>query len=270
MLKKLIQKLLDSRTTKAEAANASIPLYSETSQRVQETKKDDSFSAIAPYDCFVTVNAKGAQTSSSGQCGVGIKVNGINIDRSNMHFISGSVWFDRGAFIKKGDTVTASFVPWSENIDGTQFTVQFHKLIGGGKIYQKIFHSRRGLCLRIFLLSCWKNLSTPNVFGLQKRPCQQQLRAQSTSLQRSQATGLASRLPFPGIFVSVLSPQVCCLVMGFYGKVRMMTLPTIKDLLYLATRAAKLRICCRSTPRMRMCSSQRTWRIQCDLKGGAL
>lgn len=139
MLKKLIQKLLDSRTTKKEAANASIPLYSETSQRVQETKKDDSFSAIAPYDCFVTVNAKGAQTSSSGQCGVGIKVNGININRSNMHFISGSVWFDRGAFVKKGDTVTASFVPWSENIDGTQFTVQFHKLIGGVNILRKFY-----------------------------------------------------------------------------------------------------------------------------------
>lgn len=132
MLKKLIQKLLDSRTTKAEAANASIPLYSETSQYVQETKKDTSLSAIAPYDCFAIVNANGLQTSSSGQCGVGIKVNGININRSNMHFISGAVWFDRGAFVKKGDTVTASFDPWSENIDETQFTVRFHKLIGGG------------------------------------------------------------------------------------------------------------------------------------------
>lgn len=171
----------------------------------------------------------------------------------------------------KGDSILCTRpLPVSASEVTISVSTAVGQVIRGGKIYKKIFQSRRGLCLRSFLLSCWKNLSTPNVFGLQKRPCQQQLRAQSTSLQRSQATGLASRLRFPGIFVSVLSPQVCCLVMGFYGKVRMMTLPTIKDLLYLATRAAKLRICCRSTPRMRMCSSQRTWRIQCDLKGGAL
>lgn len=171
----------------------------------------------------------------------------------------------------QGDTILCtrpSIVPSSEVIIRVSTAVG-QVISSGGKIYRKIFHYRRCLCLKRFLLSCWKNLFIPNVFGLQKRPCQQQLRAQSTLLQRSQANGLASRLRFPGIFVFVLSPQVCFLVMGFYGKVRMMTPPTIKALRYLATRAAKLHTFCHSTLRMRMCSLQRTWRIQCDLKGGA-
>ncbi len=173
----------------------------------------------------------------------------------------------------QGDTILCtrpSIVPSSEVIIRVSTAVGQVISSGGGKIYRKIFHSRRCLCLKRFLLSCWKNLSTQNVFGLQKRLSQQQLRAQSTLLQRSQANGLVSLLRFPGIFVFVLSPQVCFLVMGFYGKVRMMTPPTIRALRYLATKAARLRICCRSTLRMRMCSSQRTWRIQCDLRGGAL
>lgn len=172
----------------------------------------------------------------------------------------------------KGDTIMcgrSAQVPVSEVIIRVSTAVGQVISSGGGNIYRKIFHSRRCLCLKRFLLSCWKNLSTQNVSGLQKHPFLQQLRAQSTLLQRSQANGLVSRLRFPGIFVFVLSPQVCFLVMGFYGKVRMMTPPTIRALRYLATRAAKLRICYRSILGMRMCSSQRTWRIQCDLKGGA-
>ena len=131
-LKSLIQRLLDSRTTAAEAANASIPLYSKTSQYVQGTKTEEDFSAVAPFDCFVTANVNSAQTSTSGLCSCGIKVNGANINRSNTYFPTGSVWFDRGAFVKKGDLVTVSFNPWSETMIGTQFTIFFHKLIGGG------------------------------------------------------------------------------------------------------------------------------------------
>lgn len=130
-LKSLIQRLLDSRTTRGQAANASIPVYSNTSQYVQETRTDEDYSAVAPYDCFVTANVNSAQTSSSGLCAVGIKVNGVNVNRSNMYFPSGSVWFDRGAFVRKGETVTVSFAPWSETKVGIQFTIFFHKLIGG-------------------------------------------------------------------------------------------------------------------------------------------
>lgn len=172
----------------------------------------------------------------------------------------------------KGDTIVCGrpvVVSASEVIIRVSTAVGQVISSGRGKIYRKIFHYRRCLCLKRFLLSCWKNLSTPNVSGLQKLRFLQQLRAQSTLLQRSQANGLASRLPFLDISVSDLSPQVCCSVTGFYGKVRMMTPPTIKALRYLATRAAKLHTFCHSTLRMRMCSLQRTWRIQCDLKGGA-
>lgn len=143
-LKSLIQRLLDSRTTPAQAANASIPLYSMTSQYAQETKTEEDFSAVAPFDCFVTANVNSDQTSTSGLCACGIKVNGVNINRSNTYFPTGSVWFDKGAFVKKGDLVTVSFNPWSETMIGTQFTIFFHKLIGGYNLFV-----RRALsCLR--------------------------------------------------------------------------------------------------------------------------
>lgn len=132
LIKSLIQWLLDSRTTPAQAANASIPLYSKTPQYVQETKTEEDYSAVAPFDCFVTANVNSAQTSTSRLCSYGIKVNGVNINRSNAYFPTGSVWFDKGAFVKKGDLITVSFNPWNETMIETQFTIFFHKLIGGG------------------------------------------------------------------------------------------------------------------------------------------
>lgn len=134
MLKRFIQRLLSTRTTRGEAANASIPLYSKTSQHVQETRTDSEFSAVAPYDCFVTANINGPQTSNTGNAAVGIRVNNVNVYRANTHFLTGSVWFDTGVLAKKGDTVTITFDPWSVTKVGAQFTIFFHKLIGGGII----------------------------------------------------------------------------------------------------------------------------------------
>ena len=270
-IKNLLKWLIDSRTTAAEAAHASMPsstttiIPSDSGKIISGEEYQVSF--VAPVTGYVyqsvgnTINLENCFSLITNQtAGISVQCNGFRKFANRVTLPC-----------SKGDTIMcgrSAQVPVSEVI--IKVSTSIGEALGGGKIYKKIFYSKRCLCLKRFLLSFWKNLFIQNVFGLQKRPCQQQLRAQSMSLQRSQATGLASRLPFPGIFVSVLSPQVCCLVMGFYGKVRMMTLPTIKDLRYLATRAAKLRICCRSTPRMRMCFSQRTWRIQCDLKGGAL
>ena len=132
MLKQLIQRLLDSRTTPSEAANASIPAYSKNTQTAQTTGTDKTFSAVAPYDCFVTANVNSAQQSSSGDCAIGLLINGVAVNLSNMKFLPGNVWFDRGAFARKGDVIEMRFDPWSENAIDTQFKLTFHKLIGGG------------------------------------------------------------------------------------------------------------------------------------------
>ena len=132
LLKSLIQRLLDSRTTPAEAANASIPAYSKNTQMAQATGTDKTFSAVAPYDCFVVANVNGLQQSSYGDCSIGLLINDVAVNLSNMKFLPGNVWFDRGAFAKKGDVIKLLFDPWSVNVVDTQFTLTFHKLIGGG------------------------------------------------------------------------------------------------------------------------------------------
>lgn len=132
LLKSLIQRLLDSRTTPSEAANALIPAYSKNTQTAQTTGTDKTFSAVAPYDCFVTANVNSAQQSSSGDCAIGLLINGVAVNLSNMKFLPGNVWFDRGAFARKGDVIEMRFDPWSENAIDTQFKLTFHKLIGGG------------------------------------------------------------------------------------------------------------------------------------------
>lgn len=149
LLKSLIQRLLDNRTTPAEAANASIPAYSKNTQMAQATGTDKTFSAVAPYDCFVVANVNGLQQSSYGDCSIGLLINDVAVNLSNMKFLPGNVWFDRGAFAKKGDVIKLLFDPWSVNVVDTQFTLTFHKLIGGG--YLRSFVSavcKRGqLCL---------------------------------------------------------------------------------------------------------------------------
>lgn len=175
----------------------------------------------------------------------------------------------------QGDTILCtrpSIVPASEVMIKVSTAIgQVISSEGGGKILKMFFHDRRVcVCLKRFLLSCWKNLSTQNVFGLQKRPFQRQLRAQSTSLQRSQVNGSASRPPFLGTFVSELGPRTCCSAMGTYGRAQIIMPLLIKATHCLATRAARSRIRYRSMPVRYTFSLPRTWQIQCDLKGGAL
>lgn len=264
-LKSLIQRLLDSRTTPAQAANASIPLYSKTSQHVQETKTEEDFSAVAPFDCFVTANVNSAQTSTSRLCSYGIKVNGVHISWTNTYFPTGSVWFDKGAFVKKGDLVTVSFNPWNVTTIETQFTIFFHKLIGGG--YNNLV--RRALsCLRALSNFSLKNSLLAEATGFPTNPIQL-FKRRISHLQR-QENGFLSSLLATGGSASKGLPRKFCLATGRFGRGAIQQRHLIKAFVFLSQKAGLWPTYYRQTPRAHMSSLFRVSAINSFQTGGAL
>lgn len=117
MLKQLIQRLLDSRTTPAQAAHSAMPSI-EGIQYVDNPEKTGNWvSLIAPFDGFIT--CKGVSTK--------ILIENSSSQWSGTSGITGKNYLGFTLPVQKG-----TLVSYQVDHDATQVFVHFSKLIGGG------------------------------------------------------------------------------------------------------------------------------------------
>lgn len=206
MLKQLIQRLLDSRTTPAEAIHADrINIYTES------TFNTDTF--VAPRDGFVRVWGKVQDGIAGTALGLNVSTNGGEQGVSRIAFTGSSS--DNSIVqtwpVQKGETIRIE----SFNLDIQLRT--FFDAIGGG--YKGIVR-RDLLCLRVLSNYLPRSSYRANLSGLVSRECRQlrrqlflqrwTLRGEFMSLQQ---TGtwffMAERLN-----VSCITRLVQALIMG--------------------------------------------------------
>lgn len=120
LIKKLIQRLLDSRTTPAQAAHSALR---NTSSSTSIFTGEQIY--IAPEDGFITVKGK---SEANGGSAIGISSNGE--DYFLRTFQSVKDWGQVvTAPVSKGETVYISLY------DLTDIEVKFYKSFGGGVIF---------------------------------------------------------------------------------------------------------------------------------------
>ena len=254
MLKQLIQRLLDSRTTPAEAIHADrINLYTEL------TFSADTFTA--PRDGFVRVWAKVRDGIAGTALGLNVSTNGGEQGISRFAFTGPSA--DNSIVhtwpIQKGETI---------RIEGFNLDIQlrtFFDAIGGG--YNHLV--RRALsCLRPSFNFSLKNSLLAEATGFLTNPIQL-FKRRISRLQR-QESGFLSSLLATGGSASKGLPRKFCLATGMFGRGARQQRHLIKAFVFLSQKAGLWPTYYRQTPRAHMSSLFRVSAINSFQTGGAL
>ena len=141
MLKQLIQRLLDSRTTPAQAAHNASSTYTEPTwfngtPTVGDSWTDNLYTGTAPTDGFLNVSGSANINTANTGAMIQAKISGAQISQVSPMAGQG---FNMMAPISKGATFSVNGIRLSD------ITVRFFKTIGGG--YNNLV--RRALsCLR--------------------------------------------------------------------------------------------------------------------------
>lgn len=258
MLKQLIQRLLDSRTTPSEASHSSYPddgtvtQFSPSATSVSSwTKVVDS--TIAPSDGYVIVRGK-----ATGESYVQITAgdNPPHMERSTFAKTTLNQYPILNLPIAKGKT----FKVFAENT--TEITVGLIKAIGGG--YNHLV--RRALsCLRPSFNFLPKNSLLAEATGFLTNPIQL-FKRRISHLQR-QENGFLSSLLATGGSASKGLPRKFCLATGRFGRGAIQQRHLIKAFVFLSQKAGLWPTYYRQTPRAHMSS---LFRVNSFQTGGAL
>lgn len=261
MLKQLIQRLLDSRTTPSEASHSSYPddgtvtQFSPSATSVSSwTKVVDS--TIAPSDGYVIVRGK-----ATGESYVQITAgdNPPHMERSTFAKATLNQYPILNLPIAKGKT----FKVFAENT--AEITVGLIKSIGGG--YN--FLVRRVLsCLRPSFNFLLKNSLLAEATGFPTNPIQL-FKRRISHLQR-QENGFLSSLLATGGSASKGLPRKFCLATGRFGRGAIQQRHLIKAFVSLSQKAGLWPTYYRQTPRAHMSSLFRVSAINSFQTGGAL
>lgn len=135
LLKSLIQRLLDSRTTPSEAAHNASSIYTEpTYFNGTPTAGNDwvsgLYTGIAPTDGYLNVNGTAYIIAADAGAMVQAQIGGAQI--SQVSPMSGQ-GFNMMAPISKGATFSVNGIRLAD------VTVRFFKSIGGGKLLRTLF-----------------------------------------------------------------------------------------------------------------------------------
>ena len=250
MLKQLIQRLLDSRTTPAQAAHSALR---NTSSSTSIFTGEQIYTA--PEDGFITVEGK---SEANGGSAIGISSNGENYFLRT--FQSVKDWGQAvTAPVSKGETVSISLY----NL--TDIEVKFYKSFGGG--YNHLV--RRALsCLRPSFNFSLKNSLLAEATGFPTNPIQL-FKRRISHLQR-QESGFLSSLLATGGSASKGLPRKFCLATGRFGRGAIQQRHLIKAFVFLSQKAGLWPTYYRQTPRTHMSSLFRVSAINSFQTGGAL
>ena len=261
LIKKLIQRLLDSRTTPSEASHSSYPddgtitqLYPSATSVSSWTKVVDS--TIAPSDGYVIVRGK-----ATGESYVQITAgdNPPHMERSTFAKATLNQYPILNLPIAKGKT----FKVFAENT--AEITVGLIKSIGGG--YNNLV--RRALsCLRPSFNFSLKNSLLAEATGFPTNPIQL-FKRRISHLQR-QESGFLSSLLATGGSASKGLPRKFCLATGRFGRGAIQQRHLIKAFVFLSQKAGLWPTYYRQTPRAHMSSLFRVSAINSFQTGGAL
>jgi len=261
MLKQLIQRLLDSRTTPSEASHSSYPddgtvtqFYPSATSVSSWTKVVDS--TIAPSDGYVIVRGK-----ATGESYVQITAgdNPPHMERSTFAKAALNQYPILNLPIAKGKT----FKVFAENT--AEITVGLIKSIGGG--YNNLV--RRALsCLRPSFNFSLKNSLLAEATGFPTNPIQL-FKRRISHLQR-QESGFLSSLLATGGSASKGLPRKFCLATGRFGRGAIQQRHLIKAFVFLSQKAGLWPTYYRQTPRAHMSSLFRVSAINSFQTGGAL
>lgn len=261
MLKQLIQRLLDSRTTPSEASHSSYPddgtvtQFSPSATSVSSwTKVVDS--TIAPSDGYVIVRGK-----ATGESYVQITAgdNPPHMERSTFAKATLNQYPILNLPIAKGKT----FKVFAENTD--EITVGLIKSIGGG--YNNFV--RRALsCLRPSFNFSLKNSLLAEATGFPTNLIQ--LFKRRISHLQQPGNGFQLSLLATGGSASKGLPRKFCLATGRFGRGAIQQRHLIKAFVFLSQKAGLWPTYYRQTPRAHMSSLFRVSAINSFQTGGAL
>ena len=261
MLKQLIQRLLDSRTTPSEASHSSYPDDGTVTQFPPSATSVSNWtkvvdSTIAPSDGYVIVRGK-----ATGESYVQITAgdNPPHMERSTFAKATLNQYPILNLPIAKGKT----FKVFAENT--AEITVGLIKSIGGG--YNQLV--RRALsCLRPSFNFSLKNSLLAEATGFPTNPIQL-FKRRISHLQR-QENGFLSSLLATGGSASKGLPRKFCLATGRFGRGAIQQRHLIKAFVFLSQKAGLWPTYYRQTPRAHMSSLFRVSAINSFQTGGAL
>lgn len=261
MLKQLIQRLLDSRTTPSEASHSSYPDDGTVTQFPPSATSVSNWtkvvdSTIAPSDGYVIVRGK-----ATGESYVQITAgdNPPHMERSTFAKATLNQYPILNLPIAKGKT----FKVFAENT--AEITVGLIKSIWGG--YNLLV--RRALsCLRPSFNFSLKNSLLAEATGFPTNPIQL-FKRRISHLQR-QENGFLSSLLATGGSASKGLPRKFCLATGRFGRGAIQQRHLIKAFVFLSQKAGLWPTYYRQTPRAHMSSLFRVSAINSFQTGGAL
>ena len=255
LIKKLIQRLLDSRTTPAEAAHSAMPNVTE---QVIATTDQQAWGivaeGVAPYDCYLM--AQGRATSDVSELRVWNKTsdiyNQVVASRTNQ---------TQGCYVPvaKG----SSWQIFASNRDVT--VARYISLIGWG--YNILI--RRALpCLKPSFNYLLRNSLLVGAIGFLISPILHRLPFISRRIK--QASGIFSFRRVTAGFVLRPLPHKFCLVTGNFGKVLHRQLPLIGAFQSQFQKVGRWHTCCQKTQQTRLSSLFQASAIRVNaLAGGA-
>lgn len=258
MLKQLIQRLLDSRTTPAQAGHASKP-GSAVPVDYNPSASVDNWGPVLSNSTAVSdgyIWATGHTTSDKGF--FQIKTQALQITTTGTSNPGGEI-LNLFTPVSKGQL----FSVYGRYLE--QITVRFVKTIGGG--YNNFI--RRALsCLRPSFNFLPKNSLLAEATGFLTNPIQLFKRRKS-HLQR-QENGFLSSLLATGGSASKGLPRKFCLATGRFGRGAIQQRHLIKAFVFLSQKAGLWPTYYRQTPRAHMSSLFRVSAINSFQTGGAL
>lgn len=261
LIKSLIQRLLDSRTTVAEAAHSASSTYTEPTwfngtPTVGDSWTNGLYTGTAPTDGYL--NVSGTANINAANAGAMVQANIGGAQISQVSPLSGQ-GFNMMAPISKGATFSVNGIRLAD------ITVRFFKSIGGGYNH---FVRRALLCLRPSFNFLPKNSLLAEATGFLTNPIQL-FKRRISHLQR-QENGFLSSLLATGGSASKGLPRKFCLATGRFGRGAIQQRHLIKAFVSLSQKAGLWPTYYRQTPRAHMSSLFRVLVINNLQTGGAL
>lgn len=261
MLKQLIQRLLDSRTTPAQAAHNASSTYTEPTwfngtPTVGDSWTDNLYTGTAPSDGYLNVSGLANINTANAGSMIQAKISGAQI--SQVTPMSGQ-GFNMMAPISKGATFSVNGIRLAD------ITVRFFKSIGGGyncTIWRALS------CLRPSFNFLPKNSLLAEATGFPTNPIQL-FKRRISHLQRQESGFLSSLLATDGSASKGL-PRKFCLATGRFGRGAIQQRHLIKAFVFLSQKAGLWPTYYRQTPRAHMSSLFRVSAINSFQTGGAL
>lgn len=259
MLKKLLQLLLNTRTTPEEAAHSAMPSDKYTrlvdNGTIGSEWTPQAFSGIAAYDGYLFF----AGTSTSAVPIVGISTAGC---ASNLTFPWEGARLATTIPIAKGQTWTVQGSSLKDVIIDLSKTVA----LGGGGYNSFVWRALS--CLRPSFNFSLKNSLLAEATGFPTNPIQL-FKRRISHLQR-QESGFLSSLLATGGSASKGLPRKFCLATGRFGRGAIQQRHLIKAFVFLSQKAGLWPTYYRQTPRAYMSSLFRVSAINSFQTGGAL